>query len=188
MSLSPAAIHGRRFATPDSYFEIAVSLASVRPISSSPSSRHWRRNGSISKAKRSWNGRGHRHRLEIDGDRVVLRDLDQPVDRLLRQHHRHDAVLEGVAREDVGEARRDHGLDAHVGERPGGMLAARAAAEIVAGDQDRRRRRSADRRRCCRAAARTVSNAPLPSPSRVMVFSQCAGMMTSVSIFFAPQG
>jgi hypothetical protein len=35
---------------------------------------------------------------------------------------------------------------------------------------------------------RTVSNAPRPSPERVIVFSQCAGMMTSVSTFLAPQG
>ena len=33
-----------------------------------------------------------------------------------------------------------------------------------------------------------VSNAPRPNPSRLIVFSQCAGMMMSVSIFLAPHG
>ncbi len=52
--------------------------------------------------------------------------------------HRQDAVLEAVVVEDVGEAGRDHAADAEVEQRPGGMLAARPAAEIVAGDQDLR--------------------------------------------------
>jgi hypothetical protein len=35
---------------------------------------------------------------------------------------------------------------------------------------------------------RMLSNAPLPSPLRLMVLSQCAGMMMSVSTFFSPNG
>jgi len=42
--------------------------------------------------------------------------------------------------EDVGEARCDHRLNAHVRQRPGRMLTAGAATEIVARDQDRRAR------------------------------------------------
>ncbi|CDX62803.1 hypothetical protein MPL3365_80005 [Mesorhizobium plurifarium] len=51
---------------------------------------------------------------------------------------RQDAVLEAVVVEDVGERGRDHAADAEVEQRPGRVLAARAAAEIVAGDQDLR--------------------------------------------------
>src|SRR5690606_14095503 len=47
-------------------------------------------------------------------------------------------VLEAVVVEDVGEACGDHAPDAEIGERPGSMLAGRAAAEIVARDQDLR--------------------------------------------------
>ena len=51
---------------------------------------------------------------------------------------RQDAVLEAVVVEDVGEAGRDDAADAEIEQRPGRVLAARAAAEIVAGDQDLR--------------------------------------------------
>src|SRR3546814_9029707 len=37
-------------------------------------------------------------------------------------------------------------------------------------------------------SARRLSNAPRPMPSRVVVFSQCAGMITSVSTFLSPNG
>ena len=57
---------------------------------------------------------------------------------VLRQHDSKNAVLERVAGEDVGKARRDHAGDAEVEQRPGGVLAARSAAEVVAGDEDRR--------------------------------------------------
>ncbi|MCY1173407.1 hypothetical protein D9M73_135650 [compost metagenome] len=76
------------------------------------------------------------HRFEIDGNRLVLRDHEQPVDRILRQHDGDDPVLEGVSGKNVGEAWRDHGGDAHIGKRPGGMFATGATAEIVARDQD----------------------------------------------------
>src|SRR5690606_270707 len=46
-------------------------------------------------------------------------------------------VLDRIAREDVGIARRDHDADAEIAERPCRVLAARAAAEIVARDEDR---------------------------------------------------
>src|SRR3989344_5411849 len=81
-----------------------------------------------------------RHRLvfEVDMHRIGQRDLHQPVDRRLRQHHRENPVLHRIAREDVRVRRRDDDADAKVAQCPGGMLAARPAAEIVASDQDRR--------------------------------------------------
>jgi hypothetical protein len=51
---------------------------------------------------------------------------------------RQDAVLEAVVVEDVCEGCGDDAADAEVEQRPGRMLAGRAAAEIVACDQDLR--------------------------------------------------
>ena len=48
------------------------------------------------------------------------------------------AVLAGVGEEDVGEAGRDDDEEAVVGERPGGVLAGAAAAEVLAGDENLR--------------------------------------------------
>ena len=67
---------------------------------------------------------------------AALGIVHQLVDVFLRQHDRQDAVLEAVVEEDVGEAGRDDAADAEVLQRPGRVLARRAAAEIVAGDQD----------------------------------------------------
>ena len=49
--------------------------------------------------------------------------------------HRQQAVLQGVVLEDVGEGGADHRPEAEAGERPGGVLAGGAAAEVVAGQQ-----------------------------------------------------
>ena len=49
---------------------------------------------------------------------------------------RQEPVLEGVAPEDVGEARRDHRPDAPGDECPGRVLARRAGPEVVADEQD----------------------------------------------------
>ena len=51
--------------------------------------------------------------------------------------HREQPDLGAVGAEDVGEARRDDGLEAVVLERPGRVLAARAAAEVAPGHQHR---------------------------------------------------
>ncbi len=62
--------------------------------------------------------------------------LEQGVDLLLLQPYRHHAVVDGVAVEDVGKAWGDHGLEAVIRQRPGGVLAARAAAEVLASQED----------------------------------------------------
>ncbi len=62
--------------------------------------------------------------------------LEQGVDLLFLQAHRHHAVVDGVAVEDIGKARGYDDLEAVVGQRPGGVLAARATAEVLAGQQD----------------------------------------------------
>ena len=69
--------------------------------------------------------RRHGHGVKIDGDPMIASDFTQSIDLGLCQRSGDNAVLEGIAREDVRETRRDHGFDAHVGERPSGMLAAR---------------------------------------------------------------
>jgi hypothetical protein len=53
----------------------------------------------------------------------------------LRQHDRQQAALEAVGEEDVREARRDDGAEAVLVERPRGVLAAGAAAEVASRDQ-----------------------------------------------------
>src|SRR5207244_4525928 len=55
-----------------------------------------------------------------------------------RQGHRQDAVLEAVVVEDVRVTGRDDDAEAVVDEGPGGVLAARAAAEVGAREQNRR--------------------------------------------------
>ena len=67
---------------------------------------------------------------------AALGIVHQLVDLLARQHDRQDAVLEAVVVEDVGEAGRDDAADAEIQQRPGRVLARRAAAEILAGDED----------------------------------------------------
>ena len=57
---------------------------------------------------------------------------------VLGELHREHPDLGAVGAEDVREARRDDGAEAVVLERPGGVLARRAAAEVAAGHQDRR--------------------------------------------------
>src|SRR5689334_7878135 len=77
--------------------------------------------------------------LEIDlDDRVgaAARIVHQLGDDVLRYLDRQDAVLEAVVVEDVGEILGDDAADAEVEQRPGRMLAARAAAEVGAGDDD----------------------------------------------------
>ncbi len=51
--------------------------------------------------------------------------------------HGHEAILQRVVAEDIGELGADHGLEAVVRQRPRRMLTRRAAAEVVAGDQNR---------------------------------------------------
>ncbi len=77
--------------------------------------------------------------LEVDGEGGIgaaLGIVEEELELLGRHHEGQDAVLEAVVVEDVGKARRNDAADAEVEQGPGGMLAARAAAEIVAGDDD----------------------------------------------------
>ena len=68
--------------------------------------------------------------------RLRLEKLPEPLDGLLGHGAREEALLAGVAAEDVGEARRDHGREAEVAQRPHGVLAAGARAEVGARDED----------------------------------------------------
>src|SRR5581483_304632 len=75
--------------------------------------------------------------LEVDReDRVgaARSVVHQLVENVLGDLDRQNAVLEAVVVEDVGEAGGDDAADAEIQERPGRVLAGRAAAEIVAGD------------------------------------------------------
>src|SRR5690606_15768164 len=81
------------------------------------------------------------HRLlgQVDAQPVARRGVhlgEQAVDGRLVEHDRQQTVLEAVAIEDLGEARRDDRSDAPVGQRPGRVLTARAATEVGPGEQD----------------------------------------------------
>src|SRR5262245_30253038 len=55
----------------------------------------------------------------------------------LRIHHDgKKSVLQAVLPEDVGEARRDDRFESEILQRPHGMLARTAAAEIIAGNEN----------------------------------------------------
>jgi hypothetical protein len=76
----------------------------------------------------------HLERLEVD---LARARRHQRVDLVVRDHHRQQADLRAVAEEDVGEARRHDGGEAVVLQRPRGVLARGAAAEVGAGGEDR---------------------------------------------------
>ena len=64
--------------------------------------------------------------------------LEQVVDLGVAEHDRQHAVLEAVVIENVGEAGGDDHAEAVILQRPRGVLAAGAAAEIAASQQDAR--------------------------------------------------
>src|SRR5208282_3714282 len=76
---------------------------------------------------------------EIDrecGVGAALGIVEQLLQDLRRDLHRQNAVLETVVVKNIAERGRDHARDAEILERPGRVLARRAAAEIAASDQD----------------------------------------------------
>ena len=105
------------------------------------------------------------------------------------QHHGQQAVLQGVAAEDIGDLGAQHRTESVVQQRPRRMFARGTAAEIAAGDQyfaalrlrlcSRRIRRSG----CHRPIKRQSLKAKRPRPLRSVVVRKRAGMMRSVSMF-----
>src|SRR5947208_2636541 len=83
------------------------------------------------KGEKVTGGRSDGHFREVDSNRVISCGVNERVSRFTAELDGGDPVLEGIAGEDVRKARRDYRANAHVGERPGGMLAARSASEIV---------------------------------------------------------
>ena len=73
------------------------------------------------------------------GAGLALEEVPEPLHDLLVDLRREQPGLAGVAAEDVAEARGDHGPEAVVLQRPDGVLARRAGAEVGAGDEDRAR-------------------------------------------------
>src|SRR5690625_2946687 len=77
---------------------------------------------------------------QVDGDLgagVLLQDLPDLLDVVLGQLGGHQALLAGVAAEDVGEAGGEHGLEAVVAQRPHRVLTRGAGAEVGAGHEHR---------------------------------------------------
>ena len=61
--------------------------------------------------------------------------LQNPLNDILGQYHRKQAILEAVVKEYVGEARRDDTSETVVLQCPGRMLARRAGAEVATCDE-----------------------------------------------------
>src|SRR5215469_1140984 len=77
--------------------------------------------------------------FEVDGDLVVGlvgAALEERLDLVVGEAAEDHAVLASVGEEDVGEAGGDDGAEAVLLERPGGVLAGAAAAEVFLGDED----------------------------------------------------
>ena len=140
---------------------------SVSPMSSRPSSRR------RSKASKSNRCGPDGLLLEVDGELGAARRHQLP-HLLLRQRDREQPDLQRVRPEDVAERRRHDHVEAVVLQRPGGVLARGAAAEVPAGEEDRRalglgavelevrgpapsRRRGTRRSPCARSASGTAS-------------------------------
>src|SRR5512133_65595 len=124
---------------------------------------------------------GERDGLLAEVDRHLLaRRGEQLRHRRGLEHDREEAVLEGVVPEDVGDARRDHGLEAVVDERPRRVLAGGAAAEVVARHEHRAalgRLRVEDevRPRLPGGVVAPVGEEPLPEPLLVGHLQEAAG-------------
>ena len=104
-----------------------------------PSSRQCLAKGSTSNACTAPAGVRTCCALEVDDEMHAGRARDllqQPVDDILREHHRQEAVLQRVRREDVAERRRDRDAKAVVVQRPYRVLARRPATEVAVGDHD----------------------------------------------------
>ena len=113
---------------------------SVRPTSSRPLSSRYCVKSSSSNVDVEVDGR-RRDPLVLDVDddletRVFFDRLPEPVDRRFGNRGDDEAHLPGVVAEDVGEAGRQHGLEAVVHERPHRVLARRTGAEVRARDED----------------------------------------------------
>ncbi len=110
-------------------------------MSSSPFSRQYLRNGSMSKCGAEAFVVGDGLGFEVDGDLVrgiFFGAVHQGFYVGLGEADEDHAVFPGVGEEDVGEAGGDDSEEAEIGEGPGGVLAGAAAAEVFSGDEDLR--------------------------------------------------
>ncbi len=145
-----AVVTGPRSAPPAcSKLSIAPAFSSVMPMSSRPFSRRCLTSGSTSNLKTPAAQVTVSSSTSIAG----LAGLGDGAAVLLVEDRRQQPDLGAVGVEDVGEGRRDDRLEAEVLQRPGGVLARGAAAEVAArrpgsgSAPARSRRRGSSRRR-----------------------------------------
>ncbi len=67
---------------------------------------------------------------------IARHDLHDPLHDCLVEFHCEQPVLVAVVAKDVGEARRDHGAEAVVGQCPHGVFARGTGAEVRTGHED----------------------------------------------------
>ena len=102
-------------------------------MSSRPCSRQWRRNSSTSNGNDKPNSSASRHDSKSTREfvtRMLGAALEQIVHRGIGKPDRQHAVLEAVVVKNIGEAGGDDHAETVIAQRPRGMLAAGAAAEI----------------------------------------------------------
>jgi hypothetical protein len=86
---------------------------------------------------------GQRYRLrgEVDGDFCLRRGFCQPgqlCGDFQLDYYGQQPVLQRIVAEDIGEGGANHGAEAMIQQRPGRVLARRAAAKVATHDQDLR--------------------------------------------------
>ena len=107
---------------------------------------------------------------------------------------RQQSVFERVVAEDIGEGGGDDRADAPAGQRPGGMLARGAAAEVIAGQQDLRAlvlglvERQTRVGRAIGQVAPVGETGSCPGRALSVTFRKRAGMIWSVSILLTGSG
>ena len=70
------------------------------------------------------------------GTRGFLHQVEQSAVRLGIHDDRQQAILERIAAKDVGKGSGDDGPEAEASQRPGGVLAARPAAEVISSQEN----------------------------------------------------
>jgi hypothetical protein len=107
-------------------------------------------------------------------DGIGLGNLHQPVDRRLRQDDGQQAVLEGVARKYVRKARRNHRLMPISASAQAACSRLEPQPKLSPAINIGEPAYSALSNRLP-GSLRNASNAPLPSPERLIVFSHAQG-------------
>ena len=153
---------------------------SSQPLSSRSRVKSSRGNEPVSPGSRRLDGAAG----DVDGElerRVGDDGVEQGPPHAGLDLHGQQPLLRAVVAEDVGEARRHHGLEPVVEQRPHGVLPGRARPEVRARHEDGGARRTRGWFRTKSRSSRHSEKRPAPNPVRSTRLSQSDGMIWSVS-------